>query len=119
MLFFGGFGSMIPYLIYLSIVWICVLVGIRGNITNLFRQSTDSELVIEENSQKDFIDENTLAPFSENYFIAFYPDQTKEFVFTKISPLINSAAHRDYLFKHPTDKIENSELSRRGPPNLA
>jgi hypothetical protein len=30
MLFFGSYGSVLPYIVYLSLMWICILIGIRG-----------------------------------------------------------------------------------------
>ncbi len=32
MIFFSSFGSILPYLLYLSVVWLCILIGFRGNL---------------------------------------------------------------------------------------
>jgi hypothetical protein len=47
MLFFGGFGSVLPYFIYLSLMWICVLIGIRGQIKSILGISPLQETKIE------------------------------------------------------------------------
>jgi len=36
MFFFSGFGSLIPYAIYISVVWICVLIGFRSQLFSFF-----------------------------------------------------------------------------------
>lgn len=117
MVFFGGFGSMLPYLIYLSIVWVCVLVGMRSNIASLFRQSTTTELIVEEKSQYDFLDENTIAPFSEDLshsdISKFYTDLTSYV----ICPLANESPERQSVFKHSVDRLTDQSISLRGPPN--
>jgi hypothetical protein len=46
MLFFGGYSSILPYLLYLSVVWVCVLVGVRGNIWKIFKSADNSEHII-------------------------------------------------------------------------
>jgi hypothetical protein len=35
MIFFEGFGSLFPYFIYLSLIWICLIFGFRGQIVEI------------------------------------------------------------------------------------
>ena len=43
MFFFGSISTFLPYLIYISVVWICVLIGIRGQIFSTFLSSNKSK----------------------------------------------------------------------------
>ncbi len=43
MVFFGGFGSCFPYLIYLSVIWICVLIGFKGQLSAIFTTNKEAE----------------------------------------------------------------------------
>ncbi len=36
MFFFGSISTFLPYLIYISVVWICVLIGFRGQFFSNF-----------------------------------------------------------------------------------
>jgi hypothetical protein len=47
MLFFGGFGSVLPYIVYLSAVWICIIIGVRGQFKGLLGFKTPVETKIE------------------------------------------------------------------------
>lgn len=46
MLFFGGYSSILPYLLYLSVVWICILVGLKGDIGKIFRHEKINKQVL-------------------------------------------------------------------------
>ncbi len=46
MLFFGGYSSILPYLLYLSIVWMCIIIGVKGEIWKFVKGDTTSEQVI-------------------------------------------------------------------------
>ncbi|MBN1598498.1 MAG: hypothetical protein JW894_09405 [Bacteroidales bacterium] len=32
MFFFSGFSTILPYAVYLSLIWICILIGFRGKL---------------------------------------------------------------------------------------
>jgi hypothetical protein len=33
---FGGFSSILPYIGYLSVMWICIIIGVGGQLKNYF-----------------------------------------------------------------------------------
>jgi hypothetical protein len=43
MFFFGGFSSVLPYLAYLAIVWVCVLIGIKGDVWKNLNETIDTD----------------------------------------------------------------------------
>ncbi|MBA7528474.1 hypothetical protein ES705_20660 [subsurface metagenome] len=43
MIFFSGFNTIFPYLIYLSAVWICVLIGFRGQFLSALKINHEVE----------------------------------------------------------------------------
>ena len=47
MIFFSSFSSMLPYILYLSVIWLCVLAGFRGNIFHRERMENTSEKTID------------------------------------------------------------------------
>jgi hypothetical protein len=47
MFFFGGFGSIMPYIVYLSLMWICIIIGVRVPFRNVFGFQPAQELKIE------------------------------------------------------------------------
>lgn len=51
MFFFGGYSSILPYLLYLSVVWVCILVGIKGDIWKIFSSEDTSEQLIVANDR--------------------------------------------------------------------
>jgi hypothetical protein len=61
MLFFGGFGSVLPYIVYLSLMWICILIGVRGHFKSLLgfghpqENKIESVLLIVQHEQLDHL----------------------------------------------------------------
>jgi hypothetical protein len=47
MLFFGGFGSVLPYIVYLSLMWICILIGVRSQLKSIISFRNPQEIKIE------------------------------------------------------------------------
>jgi hypothetical protein len=54
MIFFEGFGSLIPYLIYLSLIWICLIFGFRGQLLEILRLPSSKNQVISPASLKTY-----------------------------------------------------------------
>jgi hypothetical protein len=50
--FFEGFGSVFPYIVYLSIMWICILIGTKGQIKSILGLQPSIENKIERVSLK-------------------------------------------------------------------
>jgi len=46
MIFFEGFGSLFPYFIYLSLIWICLIFGFRGKIVEILHLTGTKNQVI-------------------------------------------------------------------------
>ena len=46
MFFFGGYSTILPYLVYLSIVWVCILIGVKGDIWKIFNSDEPSEQIL-------------------------------------------------------------------------
>jgi len=57
MFFFGSISTFLPYLLYISVVWICVLIGFRGQFFPgfLFVNEANDKVVVEtkENNKVD------------------------------------------------------------------
>jgi hypothetical protein len=47
MFFLGGFNSVLPYLVYLSLLWVLMIIGVQGKISDLW-QMHDKESNYEE-----------------------------------------------------------------------
>ncbi len=48
MFFLGSFNSVFPYLLYLSLIWIFILIGIRGKVEDLWHGITKERFHAEE-----------------------------------------------------------------------
>lgn len=72
MFYFGGFGSVLPYFLYLSVVWICVLIGFRGQFFSFFTSGDETE-----NIEVVEVKPNNASSTANTYFFSNYRD-TKE-----------------------------------------
>ncbi|MGD2033903.1 MAG: hypothetical protein PVF73_02530 [Bacteroidales bacterium] len=45
MFFFSGFSSFFPYILYISAIWVCVLIGFRGRYLTLFSFTKQPESI--------------------------------------------------------------------------
>jgi hypothetical protein len=61
-MFFEGFGSVFPYIIYLSLIWVCLILGLR---TQIFE-------VIHLSYSKNFTHENKVNKANDNIVIRYY-----------------------------------------------
>jgi hypothetical protein len=52
MIFFEGFGSLFPYIISLSLIWVCLIFGLRGQILEVLHIPTTRKLDISPASLK-------------------------------------------------------------------
>jgi hypothetical protein len=52
MIFFESFGSLFPYLISLSLIWVCLIFGLRGQILEVLHIPTSRKLDISPASLK-------------------------------------------------------------------
>jgi hypothetical protein len=62
MMFFEGFGSVFPYIIYLSLIWVCLIFGLRTQILEAIRLSYS----------KNFVNENNTKKANDNIVIKYY-----------------------------------------------
>jgi hypothetical protein len=47
MFFLGGFNSIIPYLLYLSLIWVFMAIGFHGKIVEVWHKITPKEYHVE------------------------------------------------------------------------
>ena len=65
MLFFGGYSSILPYVLYLSVVWICILVGIKGDIQKIFSNKKMPEYALNADISKSDYDTTYTIPYHD------------------------------------------------------
>jgi hypothetical protein len=54
MIFIEGFGTFIPYLIYLFLIWICLIFGFRGQLSKVVCLFHSKNLVLENPAPQGF-----------------------------------------------------------------
>jgi hypothetical protein len=119
MFFFGNLSAIFPYLLYIFIVWICILIGSRGQFLNgLFTSKETAHTAIidskEINSEENYYivklqvdeDSNSLneSIFQKQIFILF----NREIGAIKYHPL------PDKIY----EPVSSSGYSLRGPPTF-
>lgn len=120
MFFFGNLSAILPYLLYIFIVWICILIGSRGQLLKgLFTSKETTHTIIADSKEIDseencyivklHVDEdfNSLSEsiFQKNIFVLFNPE-------------IGAIRHHplpDKIYKI----VSSSVYSLRGPPTFA
>ncbi len=118
MIFFSSFGSILPYLLYLSVVWLCILVGFRGNL--MMREKSQAGIEKSADLKESAISDHQV------YANFRYPDSSKKNnKVEKESALIHSAysiyqSLKKPIFRPPLSKeflsvFYYSHLLR-GPP---
>jgi hypothetical protein len=85
MFFLGGFNSIIPYLLYLSLIWVFMIIGFHGKIVETWHLLVSREyqqeiiitsppahnIVILTPTAADYHQDKTIEPFHASY--AFFP----------------------------------------------
>lgn len=120
MLFFGGFGSILPYLLYLSVVWICILLGVKGNIRNLVEADSAAEEIFISDGQSNYLTDSYVVTIFEN---------TPTHVLQRLQDFSSIPAEYLYVVQtrllrwvfvkskwKPASKVSSANL--RGPPQL-
>jgi hypothetical protein len=81
MMFFEGFGSVFPYIIYLSLIWVCLILGLRTQILEAIRLSYS----------KNFVNENNTKKANDNIVIKYYDyskHSVRSFIHARTEPRI-------------------------------
>lgn len=120
MIFFEGFGSLIPYLVYLSLIWACLLFGFRGQIIEMLHLPGSKIQVISPTSLK-----NTDAQIFQYYInyrqniqpekISNFSTRLKEYHFA--SEFKRNHFHFRYLDSNAAADNYNFSF-QRGPPSI-
>jgi hypothetical protein len=85
---FGGFSSIIPYIGYLSVMWVCILIGVSGQynkISGILHFSTSSIITFQEinadysKTTHVFRQEQKVEAFSKRFIPAFGFVQYRKF----------------------------------------
>lgn len=62
MFFFGSLSTFFPYLIYISVVWICVLIGVRGQFFSGLLSLNQEQKEVTTESKSTFTDNDCFVP---------------------------------------------------------
>jgi hypothetical protein len=116
MFFIGGFNSVIPYVVYLSLIWTFVILSFGGKIAAILHKQQDKEItstkVISKSGDDHFLRcyHFASAKQSQNKTMARVPDQSqlsisiKQFQHIRIryvSPPLPSPESFSFLFRGP------------------
>lgn len=119
MFFFGGYSTILPYLVYLSIVWICILIGVKGDIWKVFHsEKTSEQLLISDDNEAYY---NIAYDISSHYKETDNPEKR---VIRFIGLPGNHSQRRNKqiqnhstcTFNHYSFHLESQHL--RGPPEI-
>ena len=120
MFFFGNLSAILPYLLYIFIVWICILIGSRGQLLHgLFSTK--------ETAQTAVVDLKEISSEENYYIVKFQADEDSNSLNGLICPrniFVLSKPKISAIKYHPLpDKIYEtvniSGYSLRGPPTFA
>jgi len=116
MFFIGGFNSVIPYIVYLSLIWTFVILSFGGRIAAMLHKQPDNEItsakVISKSGDDHFLRCYHYSPVKQSHNIttADIPDllhlsfSTKQLQHIRIryvSPPLPSAEPFSFLFRGP------------------
>jgi hypothetical protein len=116
MFFIGGFNSVIPYVVYLSLIWTFVILSFGGKIAAMLHKQPDHEItsakVISKSGDDHFLHcyHYTSVKQSQNKTIARIPDLSPLSFLSKqlqliriryVSPPLPSAEPFSFLFRGP------------------
>jgi hypothetical protein len=119
MMFFEGFSSVFPYIIYLLLIWICLIFGLRTQILEAIHLSPSKNLIIDKKANK--TNDNIIIQYfdySRHTVKSFINDRTEPRAYTfclvvsqkiKLRPLEIGPFKNSHLF---------SSHTHRGPPVL-
>lgn len=119
MIFFCGFGSILPYILYLIIIWLCVLIGFRGNILRREKSAFTIEITKNQLDKIKISDECNYINFYDSVVIENSNIQKNHTLYNH-TPDIITASWKIYF--HPKSApiivsiFENSQ-KLRGPPH--
>lgn len=119
MFFFGNISTFLPYLLYISVVWICVLIGFRGHFFTGFLSLNKTE-----NTTTVDLKENNNP---ENCYILNARDEENtdhqiKSICNKNKYIFFSTTIKVNKYNRFTDKfyqfLDSSEIFLRGPPSF-
>jgi hypothetical protein len=118
MIFFEGFGSLIPYTIYLSMIWICLIFGFRTQILEVFHLSTSNKITENTSALKTYDDKIIrFFEYSKNV-----DNRSAKIEISKCRSNLNFLILGKFHYWKPRNSVPFSTLSdfflytRRGPP---
>jgi hypothetical protein len=117
MIFFEGFGSLFPYVIYLALIWICLLFGFKGQISQVFKNiHIDKKEIKAESSDQHASLNNRFFQFWNKVYPADSSPMHKQF--RQYSSLLLRNLRRFSILTFDTSMHEpfNNSLAHRGPP---
>jgi hypothetical protein len=116
MFFIGGFNSIIPYVIYLSLIWTVVILGFGGRIAAMLHKHPDNELtstaVISQSgddqyfncynySSTDLLQDETSADIPDLTRLPDFPLLSRHIRIRNASPHLPSSVPFSFLFRGP------------------
>lgn len=120
MLFFAGYGSILPYLLYLSVVWVCILIGVKGDVWKIFKSADNCEQIsISNTSDDNYFDAFILSMSDESYQVkeknshSIYTS-TGDYLFWKSDHFIRWTV----FVSNWQPSFRSSSISLRGPPGF-
>jgi hypothetical protein len=116
MFFIGGFNSVIPYVVYLSLIWTFVILSFGGKIAAMLHKQPDHEIasprVVSKSCDDHYLQFYYLAPVKEarnittadtpgQLQLSFAPILLQHIRFRYVSPPLASAEPYSFLFRGP------------------
>jgi hypothetical protein len=117
MFFIGGFNSIIPYVVYLSLIWTFVILSFGGKIAAMLHKQPDNEIIsakmISKSGDDPFLHCYHYTPVkpSQNKTTDRIPDLSQR----SFSPLLLQHIRIRY-FSPPLTSAEPFSFLYRGPP---
>jgi hypothetical protein len=121
MIFFEGFGSLFPYVIYLALIWICLLFGFKGQISQVFKNiNIDKKEIKAESFDQHTSLNNRFFQFWNKVYQTDSGTMHKQFRQYSSLLLLNLSRYSILFFDTSMQEQFNNSLAHRGPPaNIA
>ena len=118
MFFFGNFSTILPYIVYLSLVWVFILVGFKTNLGSIMPSHVGTDCRIISNEHETIVPHNTYIPELKSHAENTSYDQgmlPNQFIFTTEYPgwPLHNQYHDQYL---PKALLQDN--LQRGPPEI-